>query len=95
MPLTAAWVDSLFARLTVRYGVAFLRQYQDIDPAAVKADWAEVLDGFDRHPEAIKHALANMPADKPPTVLQFRDAARKAPTPEAPRLPEPPADPAP
>ncbi len=70
MPLPNGWVDTLFARLSLRYGVAFLRQYGDADPAAVKADWAAALDGLSG--DAIKGGLERLPADKPPNALQFR-----------------------
>ena len=92
MPLPAPWVDHLFGKLAVRWGVAFLRQWQDAEPALVKADWCEVLDGFERHPEAFTYALANLP-DKPLNAIQFRALARCAPTPAVAALPEPPADP--
>jgi len=58
----------------------------------VKADWAHELAGFEQHPQAIAHALQSLPPEKPPTVLQFRELARRAPLPELPRLASPPAD---
>lgn len=70
MPLRADWVDALFARLSIRYGVAFSAQYRDLDPAAVKADWAEVLSGLSG--EAIAHGLRCLPEDRPPNAMQFR-----------------------
>ena len=87
--LPSSWVDELFARLSVRYGRAFLAQYGDLDAAAVKADWATELGGFRHQPEAIKHALENLPADKPPTVGQFRYIARGVPLPSPLALTEP------
>lgn len=92
MPLPSGWVDHLFAKLSVRYGAAFMRQWADAAPVLVKADWAEVLDGFERHPEAFTYALANLP-DAPVNAIQFRAIARRAPNPAAAALPEPPADP--
>jgi hypothetical protein len=86
MPLQASWVDNLFARLTVRYGAAFLRQWPDADLAVVKADWADVLDGC--RGESIGYALRYLP-NTPPNALQFRDVCRRAPEPELPRLPAP------
>ncbi len=77
MSLPAAWVDALFSRLSVRYGDTFFRQYDGIDPQAVKADWAEVLDGTSGH--SIEYALKNLPSDWPPTALKFRDLCRMAP----------------
>ena len=63
--LPTRWADELFGRLSLRYGAAFLAQYRDLDLEAVKADWADVLDGFERFPEAIRHALSVLPADRP------------------------------
>lgn len=91
MALPSSWVDALFGKLMLRYGAAFLRQYGDLDPAMVKSDWADVLDGFDG--AAIGYALRYLPAEKPPNALQFRDVARKSPAPEVKALPMPPADP--
>jgi len=68
--LPSAWVEELFARLTLRYGAAFLRQWPDADIAVVKADWARVLGGLS--PIAIRAGLDNLP-DKPPLLAgQFR-----------------------
>lgn len=92
MPLPASWVDHLFAKLGVRYGAAFMRQWPDTDPDLVKADWAEVLDGV--RGESISYALRYLP-EKPPNAIQFRDICRRAPEPEVQRLaaPAPKADP--
>ena len=75
--LRSAWIDALFAKLTVRYGVAFLRQWPDAEPALIKADWAEVLDGFSG--SDIKYALEHLDPDKPPTAMQFRRLCNSAP----------------
>lgn len=83
MPLPQRWVEHLFAKLSVRYGVAFLRQYGDADPALVRADWAEVLDGTSG--TSLSYALRYLPST-PPHALQFRDMCRRAPAPEAPRI---------
>jgi len=93
MPFPSVWVDRLFAKLRVRYGAAFERQYGDVDPALVKADWAEVLDGFEKIDGAIAYGLKYLPTDKPPTALQFRNICRACPAPEVPRLEAPQASP--
>ncbi len=90
--LPNAWVDSLFARLLVRYGAAWTRMWEGVDIAAVKADWAEELAGFANKPEAIKHGIENLPPDKPPNVSQFRLLCRNAPDYFPPALPAPVAD---
>jgi len=77
MALKSSWVDALFDKLNVRYGVAFARQYADLAPALVKADWAEVLDGISA--QSIQYGLAFLPSEKPPNAMQFRDLCRKAP----------------
>lgn len=71
--LPAHLIDSLFARLQVRYGAAWLRQWEGVDITAVKADWARELAGFAGNLDAIAHALDHLPRDRPPLVGQFRD----------------------
>lgn len=77
MPLPASWVDSLFARLLVRYGDDWLRKWNGVPMDAVKADWASALDGMT--PPAISYALEHLPPDRPPTATQFRVLARGRP----------------
>jgi hypothetical protein len=89
MPFPSDWLDSLFARLSVRYGAAWMRQWDGVDIAAVKADWAEELAGFERNPEAIRHAIRSLPIDRPPTVGQFVALCRTAPVMAPPALPAP------
>ena len=59
MPAPASWIDHLFGRLSVRYGDAFRRQWPDADIDAVKADWANVLDGVAG--DSIGYALRYLP----------------------------------
>lgn len=91
MSLPAPWVDRIFDKLTLTFGQSFLRRWQDIDLNAVKSDWGHELAGFAQHPRAIAWALQNLPADKPPTVLEFRALARRAPAEEMPRIEHAPA----
>lgn len=90
--LPESWVDSLFARLLVRYGADWSRRWDGIDMAAVKSDWAAELGGFATRPDAIRHALDNLPADRSPTVAQFRALCIAAPQYAPPQLPAPKAD---
>lgn len=93
MALQASWLDHVFAKLTVRYGAAFIRQWADADPEYIKADWAEVLAGMPGY--ALSYGLRYLPND-PPNAIQFRNLCRLAPTPnEAPQLaaPKEPVDP--
>ncbi len=82
MSLPSRWVDALFSKLTVTYGQEFLRKFEGLQMADVKADWAEALTGYQQNPNAIKYALANLPADKPPNILQFSDLCRRSPLPK-------------
>lgn len=79
MPLPALLIDSLFARLTVRYGAVWTRMWEGLDMAAVKADWAECLAGFERRPRSIEYALDNLPIDRPPNAAQFARLCGSAP----------------
>lgn len=93
MSLPSPWVDKIFLKLTLVYGRDFVARWEGLDLAEVKADWAHELDGFDAWPEAISYALKSLPPGKPPTVLEFRELARKAPRKQPLALPEPAADP--
>lgn len=83
MPLPSSWVDALFAKLTVRWGAAFMRQWPDADPAHVKSDWAEALDGVSG--DSIAYALRYLPT-APCNALAFRDVCRRAPAVALPAL---------
>jgi hypothetical protein len=89
MSLPHLWVDKIFMKLTVVYGRDFIGRWEGINLADVKADWAHELAGFEQHPESIAYALQNLVPGKPPTVLEFRALARKAPLPEHKALPGP------
>lgn len=91
--LPSPWIDKIFAKLTLVYGHDFLNRWRDLDIEAVKADWAHELAGFKDHPDALAHALQHLPSNRPPTVLEFRDIARKRPPPVFKALPAPKADP--
>lgn len=93
MSLHIAWVDKIFHKLTLLYGRDFIGRWEGLEIADVKTDWGHELSGFENWPEAIAHALATLPPGKPPTVMEFRDLARKAPRKELLQLPGPPADP--
>ncbi len=95
MSLPDSWVERLFGRLSVRYGSAFLRQYEGIQTDAVKADWAMALVDFQRHPKAIEWALANLP-EYAPNAGQFVRLCHSAPGEDrkpVPALSAPKADP--
>jgi len=89
MSLPANWVDRIFSKLTVTYGRAWLSMWEGVDIDSVKADWAGELSIYQQNPAAIAHALDNLPASKPPTVLQFREVCRTAPAAATPRLSAP------
>lgn len=71
MQLPDSWVESLFARLQVRYGAMWTNRWAGTDLTAVKADWSAELGGFANNPKAIERALTLLPVDRPPTVGQF------------------------
>jgi hypothetical protein len=93
MSLPLSWIEKLFERLYVTYGAAWARMWEGVPMDDVKANWAYELAGFARHPNAIAYALENLPAERPPTALVFRQICRLAPEPEVKRLPPPPKDP--
>lgn len=94
MSISQAWVDSIFQKLVLVYGRDFIGRWEGLSLADVKDDWRRELAGFENWPAAIAHALANLPPAKPPTALEFRDLARKAPRKHVPALPNAKASPA-
>lgn len=79
--LPPAWVDRLFGRLAVRYGSAWLRMWEGLDMAAVKADWAQQLAGMHlpEHEHMLKYGVEHLPPERPPTAPQFRAICMLAP----------------
>jgi hypothetical protein len=89
MSLPAKWTDRIFDKLTIVYGSHFLSRWAGLNIADVKADWSHELRGFAEQPDAIRFGLENLPADQPPTVLQFRAICNRRPDPGLPKLPPP------
>lgn len=90
LPLKA--VDRLFERLALTYGRQFTDLYAAADPSAVKTLWGHELSIFAGSLHRIAWALENLPP-RCPNVIEFKSLCRQAPSPEAPMLPEPKADP--
>ena len=91
MSLPIEWVEKLFAKLTLNYGVDFLNRYKGIPLVDVKTDWSEELGRLDG--AAIVFALGSLP-DRPPTAQQFRNLCLQAPSAvEVPKLEMPKANP--
>lgn len=89
-------VDLIFTKCSLVYGRDFLGRWEGLDIREVKADWERELGGLLHSPSAVVYGLDHLPADKPPTVLQFRALCIGAPgdrhvSPTA--LPAPPVDP--
>lgn len=76
------WVDVLFTRLQIRYGDAWARKWDGIDPNAIKADWCDALATMvERNPKAITYALQHLPDNFPPNVDGFMKLCLMAPSP--------------
>lgn len=72
-------IDLVFAKCSLVYGRDFLSRWEGLDLDEVKADWCRELGNLMNAPAAIRHGLERLPADKPPTVLQFRALCIGAP----------------
>ena len=92
MSLPMKAIDRLFSRLIATYGNAFMRQWGDVPESDIKTVWAHELQGYASHLGALAWALENLP-EKPMNALEFRALCRRAVVAEAPRLPEPAANP--
>lgn len=77
MSLQSKYVDRIFARMLIRYGVLWIRMWENVDPDELKADWADVLGRFSV--ESLQYGLDNLPTDKPPTASQFRAICNNMP----------------
>lgn len=78
MSLPTAWVEKIFDKLTLNYGVDFMARYKGIPISDVKTDWADVLGCFESRPSAIAFFLENLP-DRPPTAQQAKNLCLAAP----------------
>lgn len=92
MSLPIKAVDRLFERMAATYGGQWSRQWADVPMSDVKAAWGHELSGYAENLKALAWALENLP-ERCPNVIEFRNLCRRAPQPEAPKLPEPKADP--
>ena len=81
-------IDAIFGRMAIRYGAEWMRKWEGVDIAAVKADWSQELRGFASNLEPLRYALKNLPI-KCPTVAEFRNVANSCPPPEFKLLPAP------
>lgn len=100
--LPDAWVERIWVCMRASYGASFDRQWEcpaGVDPGKhvrdMKAHWGRELRGFQQNPNAIGHALDNLP-EQPPNLVQFKLLCQRRPDPNTFRLtgPEPEPDPA-
>lgn len=85
-------VDLIFGKLAVRYGAAWLRQWDGVDMGLVKADWRGELSGFSGNLKPLRYALRHLP-ERCPGVGEFKAMANRCPPPVFAALPVPVADP--
>lgn len=88
-------IDRLFERLALTYGAAWQNSFGAAPIVDVKSMWQHELSSFLQSRESMNRvvwALDNLP-ERVPNVIQFKNLCRQAPSPEAPMLPEPPANP--
>lgn len=84
-------IDAIFAKLAVRYGAAWMRQWDGLDMNLVKSDWRSELAGFAQNLEPLRYALRNLP-ERCPNVVEFRAIANRCPQPEFKQLEAPKTD---
>lgn len=92
MALLESLVETIFARMAIRYGAAWIAKWKGVPKDAVKADWAHELGGLGT--VAITHGLMHLPDEFPPSVGEFKRLCLGRSEPERPRLPAPKPDPA-
>lgn len=77
------WLDTVLVRLMLAFPNRFPPRGTPTD--LTRAEWARELSGMTA--EELKHGMANLPPDYPPTAAQFRIICQSRPKPQAP--PEP------
>ena len=99
-PLPDAWVERIWLAMRATYGAAFDRQWAcpaGADPAehvrGLKAHWGRELARYQQAPDAIRHALDNLP-ERVPNLVEFKAMCNRRPDYAPPALPAPKADPA-
>ena len=88
MSMPTQVIDRLFSRLAATYGAGWDRSLGQAPITDVKTAWAHELQGFAKDLGSVAWAIENLP-ERCPNVIEFRNLCRKAPVPDAPRLPEP------
>jgi hypothetical protein len=78
-------LDAVFTKLTLVYGTRFRDAYTGQTPGAIRQHWAHELRGIPEH--AVLWALAELPPDHPPNVLQFKALCHRRPEPSRQALP--------
>lgn len=79
MSMPAKWTEKIFMKLTLIYGRDFTGRWEGMNICDIKTDWSHELSGYENRPKAIAWALQNLPAGKPPTVLEFRKLCNTLP----------------
>lgn len=87
MDSRASLVELVFSKCSLVYGRDFLGRWEGLKLGEVKADWIRELGPLLDSPQAIKHGLEHLPADRPPNVLQFRQLCLSMPRAQLPALP--------
>lgn len=69
----AEGLDYIFAYMGAVYGAAFSRHWDGSDPTTVRAVWEEIVGVHLTNKSIMDYALANLPADFPPSAIAFRN----------------------
>lgn len=69
----AEGLDYIFAYMGAVYGAAFSRHWDGSDPTTVRAVWDEIVGVHLTNKSIMDYALANLPADFPPSAIAFRN----------------------
>lgn len=76
----------------LHYGSKLDSMWSGVKPEELRAHWANELAGFQDMPEAIGHALDNLPESFPPTLGEFKKLCLSVPRKVAFELPPPKAN---
>jgi hypothetical protein len=72
-------LDYIFVKMGAIYGAAFLRNWEGLDMAMVRQVWSQEIGHHLTDKKILDHALKNLPADRPPNAIAFRNLCSSSP----------------
>ena len=72
-------LDYIFVKMSGIYGAAFMRNWEGLDMLVVRQVWAQELGRYLIDKKILDFALNNLPPDRPPSAIAFRNLCKESP----------------